>query len=291
MKYLITGVKGQLGYDVVRELKKRNVKDQDIVALDIDDLDITDNEQVNKMISNQKPDIIFHCAAWTNVDNAENNIEMCEKVNVEGTKNIVKACKKVNAKLFYISTDYVFDGTKNGIYEITDIPNPISVYGKTKHGGELAVKEYEKHFIVRISWVFGINGKNFVRTMLKLSETRDTLNVVSDQIGSPTYTVDLSKLLVDMSQTEAYGTYHATNKGYTSWADFAKYIFESNQINAVINPIPSKEYPTKAVRPMNSKMSSISLIENGFYELPNWRNAIDRYNEELKEEKIVQLKR
>lgn len=291
MKYFITGVTGQLGYDIKKELIKRNVKQDQIIALNADELDITNKEQLTNIFIKEKPDIVFHCAAWTNVDDAEDNIEICTKINAEGTKNIVEACKKSNAKLIYISTDYVFDGKKEGFYETNDIPNPINVYGKTKYQGEIHVREYKKHFIVRISWVFGINGKNFVKTMLNLSKTKDCLNVVSDQFGSPTYTVDLSKFLIDMSNTDYYGTYHATNKGYTNWAEFAKYIFDSNEIDIVVNPILSNDYPTKSLRPLNSKMSSKSLIENGFSELPDWRDAINRYNEELKKENILIKKR
>ena len=291
MKYLITGVTGQLGYDIKEELINRNVIEENIIAPSIDELDITNKDLVMNTFIEKKPDIVFHCAAWTNVDNAEEDIEMCTKVNAEGTKNIVEATEKINAKLIYISTDYVFDGTKEGAYEIDDTPNPISVYGRTKYQGELYVKKYLNHFIVRISWVFGINGKNFVKTMLRLSETRDSINVVSDQVGSPTYTVDLSKLLIDMSETELYGTYHATNKGYINWAEFAKYIFESNQKYINVNPILSKDYPTKASRPMNSKMSSKSLTEKGFLELPEWQDAINRYNKELEKEKKLELKR
>lgn len=282
MKIIVTGVNGQLGYDIVKELKSRGYQDEEIVGLDINDMDITDSEQVNNMFESINPDIVFHCAAWTNVDGAEDNYELVEKVNYVGTKNITNASKKCNAKLIYISTDYVFDGTKDGIYEINDIPNPKSVYGKTKYMGEQAVQEYDKHFIVRISWVFGINGKNFIKTMLNLSETRTELNVVADQVGSPTYTVDLSKLLVDMSESEKYGLFFATNEGYCSWAEFAKYIFEINNKNVVVNEITSEEYPQKAYRPRNSKLSKQSLDENGFSRLPDWKNAVDRYSNELK---------
>ena len=239
MKYLVTGYKGQLGYDVVRELKKRNIADSDIYPMDINDMDITNRDEVMTKVNEIKPDVIFHNAAWTNVDGAEDMKEACEKVNYLGAKNMADAAKTVGAKIVYISTDYVFDGTKDGMYEIDDKPNPLSVYGKTKYQGEEAVRDYEKHFIVRISWVFGINGKNFIRTMLKLSESRDELNVVADQVGSPTYTVDLAKLLVDMVNTEKYGTYHANNEGFCSWAEFAKYIFDSSNIKMKVNPIPT----------------------------------------------------
>lgn len=288
-RYLVTGCNGQLGYEIVKELNNRGI--YDVLALDVEDMDITDARIVNKIFEEYKPEHVFHCAAWTNVDGAEDNEEMCYKVNVEGTQNIVEASRRIEAKLTYISTDYVFDGTKEGVYEITDTPNPTSVYGKTKLLGEKLVKKYDKHFIVRISWVFGINGKNFIRTMLNLSETRDELNVVCDQIGSPTYTVDLAKLLIDMQGTEKYGVYHANNDGFCSWAEFAEYIFESNNKNMKVNKVPTSEYPTKAQRPLNSKLSKQSLIDNGFNLLPSWQSAVDRYNLELKEEKQKQLKK
>lgn len=290
MKYLVTGYKGQLGYDIVRELKKRNVKDEDIFPVDIEQMDITDEKSVMDTVLKIKPDVIFHNAAWTNVDGAEDMYDACEKVNYIGTKNMTEACKKIGAKIVYISTDYVFDGTKDGMYEIDDKPNPKSVYGKTKYMGEEVVRSYENHFIVRISWVFGINGKNFIRTMLKLSENHDELNVVCDQVGSPTYTVDLSKLLVDMADTNKYGTYHANNEGFCSWADFAKYIFDSSNINMTIHDVPTSEYPQKATRPLNSKLSKKSLDENGFNRLPSWQDAVDRYKEELIEENKEEAK-
>lgn len=290
MKYLVTGYKGQLGYDVVRELKNRNVSDSDIYPMDINDMDITNRDQVMAKVNEIKPDVIFHNAAWTNVDGAEDMQEACEKVNYLGAKNMADAAKMVGAKIVYISTDYVFDGTKEGMYEVDDKPNPLSVYGKTKYQGEEAVREYENHFIVRISWVFGINGKNFIRTMLKLSESRDELNVVADQVGSPTYTVDLAKLLVDMVSTEKYGTYHANNEGFCSWAEFAKYIFESSNIDMKVNPIPTKDYPQKATRPLNSKLSKKSLDDAGFNRLPNWMDAVNRYKEELINEDSIEAK-
>ena len=284
MRYLVTGYKGQLGFDIVRELQARG--ETDILALDYEEMDITDEVSVDRVVTEAKPDVIFHCAAYTQVDAAEENEEVCRKVNTLGTKNMVEAAKKVDAKIVYISTDYVFDGTKEGIYEVTDTPNPLGVYGRTKYEGELEALKYDKSFIVRISWVFGINGKNFVKTMLKLSETRDELNVVADQVGSPTYTVDLAKLLVDMVNTDKYGIYHANNDGFCSWADFAEYIFESNGVSMKVNHIETKDYPVKAARPLNSKLSKSSLIENGFEMLPSWQNAVDRYNEELEREKV-----
>lgn len=294
MKYLVTGYKGQLGYDIVRELKKRGFND--IIAIDKEEMDITDYDEVMNVITKENPDVIFHCAAWTAVDKAEEMEEIVYNVNVVGTKNIVEAAKKNNSKLFYISTDYVFDGTKEGLYETNDPANPQSIYGKTKYLGEEEVLKYDKHFIVRISWVFGINGANFIRTMLKLSETKNELNIVSDQIGSPTYTVDLSKLLVDMSLTEKYGIYHANNDGFCSWAEFAEYIFKSNNKNVKVNYVSTEEYlkitgSKQAYRPKNSKLSKSNLIENGFDMLPFWQDAVDRYNVELQNEKQKQLRK
>ena len=292
MRYLVTGVKGQLGYDIVKELKRRN--ETEILALDVSEMDITNREQVFDVVTEYKPDVIFHCAAWTAVDKAEDEKELCEKVNVVGTKNMTDASLEVGAKIIYMSTDYVFDGKKEGIYEPDDQVNPQSVYGDTKYRGEEEVRRNPKHFITRISWVFGINGKNFIRTMLNLSEKLDSLNVVDDQIGSPTYTVDLAKLLVDMAQSENYGTYHATNEGYCSWAEFAEYIFQTNEKTTKINHVTTEEYleltgTKQAYRPRNSKMSKEKLLENGFEKLPTWQDAVNRYSEELKTEKILQL--
>lgn len=286
-RYLITGCKGQLGYDIVRELNKRGI--YDVLALDIDDLDITNKEAVFKLFNDYKPNYVFHCAAWTNVDKAEENIEACQKVNVLGTANLAEASVLVGAKMAYISTDYVFDGTKDGLYEVDDQVNPLSIYGKTKYDGEKEVRTFNpNHFIVRTSWVFGINGHNFVKTMLNLAETKKEVNVVSDQIGSPTYTVDLAKTLVDMMESNKYGTYHANNEGYCNWAEFADYIFKSNNKDVKVNYILTKDYPTKAIRPFNSKLSKKALDENGFDRLPTWQDAIDRYNEELK---LVRVKK
>ena len=282
MRYLITGSEGQLGYDIIRELKKRGINDNNIIAPTLEEMDITDIDQVENVVLASSPDIIFHCAAWTNVDLAEEKEDLVYKVNVEGTKNLVEMAREVGAKIIYISTDYVFDGKKEGIYDVKDMPNPLGVYGKTKFLGEVHTMEYSKSFIVRVSWVFGINGNNFVKKMLELAQTKDELNIVSDQIGSPTYTVDLAKLLVDMSETEKYGIYHATNSSYCSWAEFAKYIFETNNLNVKVNEIKTSEYKTKAKRPLNSKLDKQVLLDKGFYILPEWKDAIIRYNEELK---------
>lgn len=282
MKCLVTGVKGQLGYDIVRELNSRGYTD--VLGLDYDAMDITSKDQVKKVIAGYMPDVIFHCAAYTQVDKAEEDQDKCVRVNVEGTKNIMEVAKAIDSKLIYISTDYVFDGEKNEPYEVNDKANPRSIYGNTKYLGELEALRNNKTFVVRISWVFGINGSNFVKTMLRLAETKTELNVVCDQIGSPTYTVDLSRLLVDMSETEKYGVYHATNEGFISWYEFAKAIFETNNIEMKVNAIPASSYPTKAERPYNSRLSKQSLIDNGFKQLPTWEDALDRYNEELKNE-------
>ncbi len=287
MKYLITGYNGQLGYDIKNELLKRGVFKDDILAIDKDEMDITDREQVFDVIKDFSPDVIFHCAAWTAVDKAEDNEELVNLVNVIGTRNVVDASIEVGAKILYMSTDYVFDGTKDGIYLVDDRVNPKSVYGMTKYLGEEEVRRNPKHFITRISWVFGINGNNFIKTMLKLSENHESLNVVADQIGSPTYTVDLARLLVDMSSTEKYGTYHATNEGYCSWADFAEYIFKINNKDTKVNKVTTEEYlnltnTKQAYRPKNSKLDKSKLDENGFDRLPSWKDATERFCKVLK---------
>lgn len=290
MKYLITGYSGQLGYDLVRELKKRNISDY--LAVGRDEMDITDREQVFNVVKSYNPDVIIHCAAWTAVDKAEDMEDEVRKVNTQGTKNIVDASMETGSKIIYLSTDYVFDGTKEGVYLEEDKPNPKNVYGTTKYEGELEAQRNPKHFVVRISWVFGINGNNFIKTMLKLSQSHSELNVVCDQIGSPTYTVDLSRLLIDMSMTSKYGTYHANNDGYCSWAEFAEYIFESNDLQVKVNPVSTEEYlritgTKQAYRPRNSKLSKQKLIEAGFEMLPAWQDATDRYCEELRREKAL----
>ena len=287
-KYLVTGFNGQLGYDIVRELNARG--EYDILAIDKDEMDITDKDQVMKIVKAYKPDVIFHCAAWTAVDKAEELVDACTKVNVEGTKNITDASIEVNAKLIYMSTDYVFNGEKEGLYVEDDTPDPKSVYGVTKYQGEEEVRRNPNHFITRISWVFGINGNNFIKTMLKLANKYEELKVVNDQIGSPTYTVDLAKLLVEMAETEKYGTYHVNNEGYCSWAEFAKYIMESNNKKTKINPVTTEEYyegkdmSKIAYRPRNSKLDK-SKLEEEFYRLPSWQDATDRYCEELRNNK------
>lgn len=280
MKVLVTGVKGQLGYDVVNELEKRGIE---AVGVDIEEMDITDAASVSSVIHREMPDAVIHCAAYTAVDAAEENEALCRRVNADGTRNIAQVCKELNCKMIYISTDYVFGGQGERPWEPEDDRDPQSVYGQTKYEGELAVQELlDKYFIVRIAWVFGVNGKNFVKTMLKLSENHDTITVVNDQFGSPTYTYDLARLLVDMVLTEKYGVYHATNEGICSWYDFACAIFEEAGIDMTVKPVSTAEYGAKASRPANSRMSKEKLTENGFERLPAWRDALKRYLEVLK---------
>lgn len=290
MKYLITGVSGQLGYDLTRELDRR--LNCEYKAVDRCQMDITNRENVFKVVEEYKPDVIIHCAAWTAVDKAEDMEDEVRRVNVEGTKNIVDASIKVGATTIYMSTDYVFDGEKQGYYREDDKPNPKSIYGLTKYLGEEEVRRNPKHFITRISWIFGINGNNFIKTMLKLSKTHDTLNVVNDQIGSPTYTVDLSKILIDMAHTDKYGTYHVNNDGYCSWAEFAEYIFKVNNKDVKVNKVSTEEYleltkTKQAYRPRNSKLSKDKLIESGFEMLPHWKDATERYCKELNSKKLI----
>ena len=275
MKILVTGVKGQLGYDVVKVLEERNIE---CLGVDIDDFDITDADATSGYIIKYAPNAVIHCSAYTAVDKAEDELELCRKVNVDGPRNIAAVCKEIGAKMIYISTDYVFPGIGDKPYEADDPTGPLGAYGQTKLDGELAVKEIlSRFFIVRISWVFGINGNNFVKTMLRLGKERKEINVVCDQIGSPTYTADLAPLLCDMVVTEKYGTYHATNEGYCSWAEFTEEIFKLAGYSTKVIPIPTSEYPTKAKRPLNSRMSKKSLDRAGFKRLPLWQDAVSRY--------------
>ena len=279
MKVLVTGVKGQLGYDVVGELTKRGITS---IGVDIDEMDITDPESVKSVITEAAPDAVIHCAAYTAVDAAEDNVDLCRRVNRDGTQNIANVCKALDCKMVYISTDYVFDGEGTRPWEPDDKQTPLNVYGQTKYEGELAVMNtLSKYFIVRIAWVFGINGKNFVKTMLNLAKTHDKLTVVNDQTGSPTYTYDLARLLVDMVLTDKYGIYHATNEGFVTWYEFACEIFKTAGVDIEVLPVPSSEYPTKAKRPSNSRMSKDKLKENGFEPLPTWQDALKRYIEAL----------
>ena len=261
-------------------------RELEAVGVDIEEMDITHKESVSDVIGQAGVDAVIHCAAYTAVDAAEDNEEICRKVNAEGTQNIADVCKQLDIKMLYISTDYVFGGEGERPWEPDDERDPQSVYGQTKYEGELAVQNtLEKYFIVRIAWVFGINGKNFVKTMLKLAETRDSLTVVNDQFGSPTYTYDLAKLLVDMIQTDKYGVYHATNEGICTWYEFACAIFREAGIPMNVSPVTSAEYAAKAKRPANSRMSKEKLVENGFEKLPTWQDALHRYVEILLSEK------
>ena len=289
MKYLITGGGGQLGFDVRRDLLHRDVSESDVAAPSSKELDITDARAVEKYIGIFQPNVIIHCAAYTNVDGAESDQEACRKVNVEGTRNLVRAAEKVDAKIIYISPDYVFDGESAEPYEIDAKTNPKSVYGQTKYEGEEIVREYPKHFIVRIAWIFGINGRNFVKTMLRVANDRDEVAVVDDQIGSPTYTVDLAKFLVDLSKTEKYGIYHATNEGFCSWAEFTEEIYKNAGLDTKVKKVSTEEYielagKPQAKRPKFSKLSKDSIEQNGFERLPAWQDAVKRYIAELKKE-------
>ena len=282
MKVFVTGVKGQLGFDVVNELEKRGIE---AVGVDIQEMDITDKESVNRVIRKAAPDAVIHCAAYTAVDAAEDNEELCRRVNAEGTANIAKVCRELDIKMMYISTDYVFDGQGERPWEPDDERHPLNVYGQTKYEGELAVTNaLEKYFIVRIAWVFGINGKNFIKAVLNKAKTTDTLTVVNDQFGSPTYTYDLARLLVDMILTDRYGFYHATNEGICSWYEFACEIFRQAGIPVTVVPVSSAQYPAKAKRPFNSRMSKDKLTQNGFERLPSWQDALGRYLEALRRE-------
>ena len=279
MKILVTGVGGQLGYDVCKVLDAREIENK---GVDLVDFDITDEEATRNYIVTYHPDAVIHCSAWTAVDKAEDELDTVRAVNTEGPRNIAAACKEIGAKMLYLSTDYVFPGTGDRFYEPEDPTGPLGAYGATKLGGELAVKELlDQYFIVRISWVFGKNGNNFIKTMLRLAETKNEINVVCDQIGSPTYTADLAPLLCDMIMTDKYGTYHATNEGICSWAEFAEEIFRQAGKQVKVNHIPTSEYPTRAVRPLNSRMSKEKLEQAGFTRLPHWKDAIQRYLKEI----------
>ncbi len=305
MKVLVTGVSGQLGHDVMNELAKRGytgvgsdiapeysgVDDNTaVVNMEYVQMDITDEKAVDEIITRVNPDVIVHCAAWTAVDMAEDDdkVEKVRAVNAGGTRNIAKAAKKLDCKMVYISTDYVFDGQDEKPWE-PDCKDykPLNVYGQTKLEGELAVSELlDKYFIVRIAWVFGVNGKNFIKTMINVGKTHDTVRVVNDQIGTPTYTLDLSVLLVDMIETDKYGYYHATNEGgYISWYDFTLEIYKQAGLDTKVIPVTTKEYGlSKAARPFNSRLDKSKLVKNGFTPLPTWQDATRRYVELLKKE-------
>lgn len=280
MKVLVTGAKGQLGTDLMNELEKRGIES---IGVDVQEMDITDREACMRVISESKADAVIHCAAYTAVDAAEDNVDLCRKINGEGTRNVALACQATGAKLMYISTDYVFDGQGTRPWEPDDSRSPLNVYGQTKYEGELAVEELvEKFFTVRIAWVFGVAGKNFIKTMLRLGKERGAVSVVDDQVGSPTYTYDLARLLVDIIQTDRYGRYHATNEGFCSWYEFACEIFRQAGMDEVkVTPVSSDQFPVKAVRPANSRMSKAKLAENGFEPLPTWQDALGRFLKEI----------
>lgn len=280
MKVLVTGANGQLGYAVVKELQKQNIECYGVTRKDFD---LIDRGAMERYIVNHMPDVVIHCAAYTAVDKAEDEQGLCYLVNAVATENIAKICKKIQAKMLYISTDYVFDGDKDGFYEVDDTPNPINVYGKTKLLGEQAVQKIlNRYFIVRISWVFGEYGNNFVKTMLKLGEKYNEVNVVTDQYGSPTYAVELATVLVEMIKTDKYGIYHATNDGVCTWAEFAEEIFKIAKMDVKVKHITTAEYPTKAKRIKNSRLSKNSLNINSFKELKNWKDSLKIMMSKLK---------
>lgn len=282
MKILVTGSNGQLGHDVINELNNRGYS---VKGVDIDEMDITDYESVKSVFESFIPDAVIHCAAWTAVDAAESNVDKCRLVNAVGTKNITENAQKIGAKLIYISTDYVFNGEGETPWKPYDKKEPINTYGLTKYEGEKEVEKYEKSFIVRIAWVFGKNGKNFVKTVLNLAKDRDTLSFVNDQIGTPTYTFDLARLLADMLESDKYGVYHATNEGgFISWYDFVLEILKQMGKNGItVNPVSSESFVTAAKRPKNSRLDKSCLIENGFNPLPDWKDALHRFLIEIGE--------
>lgn len=280
MKYLVTGYAGQLGFDIVREFERRGI---DAVGVDVKNMDITDAQKVHEVISAGGYDGVIHCAAYTAVDAAEDNIDLCRKINVEGTAHIAHECENLGIPMMYFSTDYVFNGEGEEPWNEYDPREPLNVYGQTKYEGELIVEKLAKYFIIRISWVFGKNGKNFIQTMLRLGRERGEVSVVDDQVGSPTYTFDLAKLCVEMIQTDAYGIYHAPNEGLCSWYDFACEIFSQANMDVKVNPVDSSSFVTKAKRPKNSRMNRSELDRHGFQRLPLWQDALHRYLNEMNE--------
>lgn len=275
MKIIVTGSRGQLGSDVTAQLKTERIE---VIEASLPEIDITDSKAVENLVAESRADGVIHCAAYTNVDLAESEKELCRKINVDGTLNIARSCKNHDIPLLFTSTDYVFSGEGNTPFETDSDKAPCNFYGESKLGGENAVIENcDKYFILRISWVFGENGKNFVKTMLRLAETKSEINVVADQIGSPTYTKDLAVLICQMIKTDKYGVYHATNEGFCSWADFAEKIMEYSDLPVKINRISSDEYKSAAVRPLNSRLSKKSLDKAGFCRLPDWQDALKRF--------------
>ena len=301
MKVFVTGVNGQLGHDVMLELKKRGYEaigsgsgdmyrgEDEVAEMPYVSLDITDEKAVKMVLGTVKPDAVIHCSAWTAVDAAEEpeNLEKVTALNVKGPENLAKTCKQLGVKLLYLSTDYVFSGEGSAPWQPDDRNfAPLNIYGESKLAGEFAVSENtDRFFIVRIAWVFGKNGKNFVRTILNVAKTHDTVRVVNDQVGTPTYTADLARLLVDMAETEKYGWYHATNEGgYISWYDFTKEIYRQAGLDVKVIPVTTAEYGmSKAKRPFNSRLDKSKLTESGFKPLPDWKDALHRYLTEITE--------
>ena len=275
MRVLVTGAKGQLGRDLMNELKRQGLEG---IGVDVEEMDITDPEKCRSVIGQAGADAVIHCAAYTAVDAAEDQAELCRKINGEGTRNVAEACRDAGVKLMYISTDYVFDGQGTRPWEPDDERAPLNVYGQTKYEGELAIEELlDRYYIIRIAWVFGAAGKNFIKTMLRLGREKGAVSVVNDQVGSPTYTYDLARLLVDMVQTEHYGRYHATNEGECSWYEFACEIFRQAGLEVQVTPVSSEAFAAKAKRPANSRMSKEKLTEKGFVRLPDWQDALKRF--------------
>ena len=282
MRVLVTGYAGQLGYDTIRLLEARGIECR---GVDMQDFDLTDGQAVKDYVQTYRPNAIVHCAAYTNVDKAESQPEICAAVNGMGTVNIVRAALSVGAKVVFISTDYVFPGTGDQPWKINDAYGPRNVYGMSKVQGEDAVRSLmTRYFILRTSWVFGKNGHNFVRTMIRLGKEKKEIRVVDDQIGSPTYTRDLARVICDMLPTEKYGIYHVRNEGFISWFEFAKMIMEKAHLSCRVLPVPSSEYPTPAKRPLNSRMDGSKLAEAGFEPMPSVEDALDRYLEEIQDE-------
>ena len=275
MKVLVTGAKGQLGRDLMNELERQGLEG---IGVDVEEMDITDPEKCRSVIGRAGADAVIHCAAYTAVDAAEDQAELCRRINGEGTRNVAEACRDAGVKLMYISTDYVFDGQGPRPWEPDDERAPLNVYGQTKYEGELAIEELlDRYYIIRIAWVFGAAGKNFIKTMLRLGKEKGAVSVVDDQVGSPTYTYDLARLLVDMVQTEHYGRYHATNEGECSWYEFACEIFRQAGLKVQVTPVSSEAFAARAKRPANSRMSKEKLTEKGFVRLPDWQDALRRF--------------
>ena len=282
MKVLVTGAEGQLGWDVLRELDRRSVPCR---GVDREDFDLTDGDAVKAYVQEYAPDVIVHCAAYTAVDQAEREPEVCAQVNGDGTMNVVRAALSVGAKMVYISTDYVFSGEGEKPWEEDDPYDPKNVYGLSKLQGEMAVRSLMKrYFLIRTSWVFGLHGKNFVRTMLRLGRDKAEVRVVDDQIGSPTYSADLARVICDMISTEKYGIYHVCNEGWMSWAQFSRMIMTARRLPCRVVPVPSAEYPTPARRPLNSRMSTRKMKDAGFAPMPTVEDALNRYLRELETE-------